>query len=486
MKALHTLSRSTLGLIACLAVGGLCGVFAEPAGAFAYFVGELYLCVVNMAAIPLLVVATFFGLRQVIALPRPRTRVGTIMLLALAFVVLSATGGTLAGVLAMSGQHLSAEAHAHLGELVLKNAGAEDVRVALFAQGTGGTGTGTGAGTGTGTSTSTSLIDVSDLFPDNFYRVLAQGHPLGILTGTILFGLAFAALSRDQTRMLSNVFEGVYRALETIIAQANLLIPVLVFGVAAHLTSQTQGATLAAMSSFLVCFALAALVFAGLALATIAARAGQSLPQVLSGLKAPLLVGLTSGSATAPIPHTIEAMSERLGFSRGVVELVVPFGSVFVRAGSALYYALAAVFVANLYERPLGAGEIALVCAAAVLAAFVSAGQSGVAAVGYTGVVLSMLHLPAEAAGVLFVSVDLICEGPRNALSLLAVCTVIALVSAGLPSERKTAAGLQGGAAGLSPVLRFTFTRAQLVLAAGCVTMAALLIVLMGIGVGAR
>ncbi|GAB6852261.1 dicarboxylate/amino acid:cation symporter [Paraburkholderia kururiensis] len=471
MKALHTLSRSTLGLIACLAVGGLCGVFAEPAGAFAYFVGELYLCVVNMAAIPLLVVATFFGLRQVIALPRPRTRVGTIMLLALAFVVLSATGGTLAGVLAMPGQHLSAEAHAHLGELVLKNAGAEDVRVALFGQ---------GAGTGA------SLIDVSDLFPDNFYRVLAQGHPLGILTGTILFGLAFAALSRDQTRMLSNVFEGVYRALETIIAQANLLIPVLVFGVAAHLTSQTQGATLTAMSSFLVCFALAALVFAGLALATIAARAGQSLPQVLSGLKAPLLVGLTSGSATAPIPHTIEAMSERLGFSRGVVELVVPFGSVFVRAGSALYYALAAVFVANLYERPLGAGEIALVCAAAVLAAFVSAGQSGVAAVGYTGVVLSMLHLPAEAAGVLFVSVDLICEGPRNALSLLAVCTVIALVSAGLPSERKTAAGLQGGAAGLSPVLRFTFTRAQLVLAAGCVTMAALLIVLMGIGVGAR
>ncbi|WP_017773561.1 dicarboxylate/amino acid:cation symporter [Paraburkholderia kururiensis] len=478
MKALHTLSRSTLGLIACLAVGGLCGVFAEPAGAFAYFVGELYLCVVNMAAIPLLVVATFFGLRQVIALPRPRTRVGTIMLLALAFVVLSATGGTLAGVLAMPGQHLSAEAHAHLGELVLKNAGAEDVRVALFGQGAGSAGTGTGTGT--------SVIDVSDLFPDNFYRVLAQGHPLGILTGTILFGLAFAALSRDQTRMLSNVFEGVYRALETIIAQANLLIPVLVFGVAAHLTSQTQGATLTAMSSFLVCFALAALVFAGLALATIAARAGQSLPQVLSGLKAPLLVGLTSGSATAPIPHTIEAMSERLGFSRGVVELVVPFGSVFVRAGSALYYALAAVFVANLYERPLGAGEIALVCAAAVLAAFVSAGQSGVAAVGYTGVVLSMLHLPAEAAGVLFVSVDLICEGPRNALSLLAVCTVIALVSAGLPSERKTAAGLQGGAAGLSPVLRFTFTRAQLVLAAGCVTMAALLIVLMGIGVGAR
>jgi Na+/H+-dicarboxylate symporter len=476
MKALNMLSQSTLGLIVCLAVGGLCGVFAEPAGAAAYFVGQLYLSVVNMAAIPLLVVATFFGLRQVIALPRPRTRVGTIMLLALALVVLSGIGGTLIGVLAMPGQHLSAEAHAHLGELVRKSASADEVRVALFDHGAGSA----GAGAGTG------LIGVDDIFPDNFYRVLAQGHSLGILTGTILFGLAFAALSREQTRMLSSVFEGVYRALETIIAQANLLIPVLVFGVAAHLTSVTQGLTLEAMSSFLLCFVLSAFVLAILALATIAARAGQPLLQVLRSLKAPLLIGLTSGSATAPIPHTIEAMSERLGFSRGVVELVVPFGSVFVRAGSALYYALATVFVANLYERPLGAGEIALVCVAAVAAAFISAGQSGVAAVGYTGVVLSMLHLPAEAAGVLFVSVDLICEGPRNVLSLLSVCTVIALVSAGLPSERRVVVEMQGGAAGLSPVLRFTFTRGQLALAAGCAVMVASLILLMGIGVGAR
>ncbi|MGF6742804.1 dicarboxylate/amino acid:cation symporter [Paraburkholderia atlantica] len=474
MKALHMLSQSTLGLIVCLAAGGLCGVFAEPAGAAAYFVGQLYLSVVNMAAIPLLVVATFFGLRQVIALPRPRTRVGTIMLLALALVVLSGIGGTLIGVLAMPGQHLSAEAHAHLGELVRNSASADEVRVALFDRGAGSASAGSG------------LIGVDDIFPDNFYRVLAQGHSLGILTGTILFGLAFAALSREQTRMLSSVFEGVYRALETIIAQANLLIPVLVFGVAAHLTSHTQAVTLEAMSSFLLCFALSAVVLAILALATIAARARQPLLQVLSGLKAPLLIGLTSGSATAPIPHTIEAMSERLGFSRGVAELVVPFGSVFVRAGSALYYALATVFVANLYERPLGAGEIALVCAAAVVAAFVSAGQSGVAAVGYTGVVLSMLHLPTEAAAVLFVSVDLICEGPRNVLSLLSVCTVIALVSAGLPSERQVAVQVQGGAAGLSPVLRFTFTRGQLALAAGCAVMVASLILLMGIGVGAR
>jgi Na+/H+-dicarboxylate symporter len=228
---------------------------------------------------------------------------------------------------------------------------------------------------------------------------------------------------------------------------------------------------------------LSSLALAIVALTTISARADLPFMQVLSGLKAPLLVGLTSGSATAPIPHTIEALSEKLGFSRGVVELVVPFGSVFMRAGAALYFTLATVFVANLYGRTLGAGDIVLVCAASVVAAFVSAGQSGAATVGYTGIVLSMLNLPVEAAGVLFVTIDLICDGPRNVLSLLSACTVISLVSAGLPSERMN---LVESKAGASALLRFTFSRAQLVLATSCVLTVASLIVLLGIGVGAR
>jgi Na+/H+-dicarboxylate symporter len=207
---------------------------------------------------------------------------------------------------------------------------------------------------------------------------------------------------------------------------------------------------------------------------------------VLLELKAPLLVGLTSGSATAPIPHTIEAMSARLGFPRGLVELVVPFGSVFVRAGSALYFALAAVFVANLYGLPVNATEMAWIAAASAGAAFLSAGQNGLGTIGYASVVLSVLQLPVEAAVVLLVAVDLICDGPRNVLSLVCTCAVIALVSAGLPSERTAAREARGSERRGGAVVQLLLTRAQLLLAGGCALTAASLIVLMGIGVGAR
>lgn len=473
MNALRQLSGSTLALLACMAAGALCGLVAEPAGALPYLAGQLYLAVVNMAATPLLVVATFFGLRQVCELPHPAWRVGLIGTLALALTALGGVAGALAGALAMPGAHLPERAYATFGERLLQSTGdAQEVGVTLFER----------AGAAVSQA---GAYGWHDAVPDNFYRVLAQGHPLGILAGTLLFGLAFAALSREQSAMLGNVFEGVYRALEHIIERANLMLPVLAFGTAAWVSAHTPPAMLMAMGGFLMCFLACAAVLSGGAMAVTAARARQPLAQVVACLKGPLLVGLTSGSATASIPHTIEAMSVRLGFSRGMVELIVPLGAVFVRAGSALYFSLATVFVANLYARPLGAGDFAVIAIASVGAALLSAGKSGVATIGYMGIVLTHLQLPAEAASVLFVTVDLICEGPRNVLSLLAVCAVIALVSAGLPSERVVTEPLRAQQAVRAP-LRFTLSRAQLALAAGCVMTVASLIVLMGIGVGAK
>jgi Na+/H+-dicarboxylate symporter len=456
-------------------------------------------------------------------------------MLAVCAVGLCAALGTLAGRAAMPGEHLSPAAYAHLGELVLQSAkSGDEVNVALSGDDTASARSAEPAQTEPRTAsptepqtTAVTMTDaptqapaadrasqarqtdtvthaiaytVHDLIPDNFYRALAQGRTLAILSGTILFGMAFAALSREQSTMLSSVFEGIYRTLEAIIEHANLMIPALAFGAAAYVASHVDRATLDAMKSFLLCFISLSAALAVLALAAIAARCGEPLLRVVAALKAPLLIGLMSGSEIAPIPHTIEAMSARLGFSRGVVELVVPLGAVFIRAGTALYFALVTVFVANLYARPLDAVDLVLVGIASTVAAFASAGQNGVANIGFAGVVLSMLQLPVEAAGVLFIAIDLLCEGPRNVLSLLSVCTVIAFVSAGLPFEQAAkddARALQmygqqyghmhGHApAQQPPVLQFTFSRAQLALAGGCLLMAASLIVLLGVGVGAR
>ncbi|RYZ11754.1 MAG: cation:dicarboxylase symporter family transporter [Comamonadaceae bacterium] len=462
-------SHSLLALLLCLLAGSVAGAYAPVLGVIGYVIAQIYLAVVSMAAIPLLVVATFFGLRQVMALPFPGRRMLMIAALAFALVALCAVLGLIAGWISAPGLQIDGNARAQLGAIVMRSGGDSDVEMRLW---------GDAAPAAIGQHLGASLL------PDNFFRVLVEGNSLGVLSCALLFGFGFAALSRDQNPSLNNLFEAVYRALELIIARANILLPLVAFGMAAHVLSQADLATIRAMGSFIAQFTLMVLLLSTAAVLVVHRRGSLPLAQVLQHLKTPMLVSLVSSSSTASIPHTIEAMSARLGFSRGIIELVVPAASVFLRAGSALYYVLLALFVANLYERPLGAAELATICAGATVAAFVSAGNSSLSNVGYAGMVLSLLQLPVEAAMALFLAIDLICEGPRNLLTLLATCVLIALASAGLPSER--AAGLQAEPAGPPRPLRFVMTRAHVAILAGSALLAALLIVLLGVGVGAR
>jgi Na+/H+-dicarboxylate symporter len=473
MNKLRQLPNSALLLLLCVLLGSLAGVLAEPVGEAAYAVGQVYISIVTMAAVPLLVVAMFFGLRQLMALPRPLWRIGTMLMLAVALVALCALAGTLAGVALAPGSHLSAAAHAQLGRLILSSSSdAGELRMALFSQGV--------------QTAGDHRLALSEVVPDNFYRALASGRALGILTCTILFGMAFAALSAEQTKVLNGIFETIYRALETLIDYANLLLPVLVFGVAAHLVAHTPREVLSAMSGFFSVFLVSAAALSCVALTAVALRARVSVGRTIACLRAPMLVGFLSGTPTAAIPHTIEAMSAKLGFSRGVAELVVPFGAVFLRAGSALYYALVATFVAHLYGNSLDLLDCVMICAAATVAAFASAGRNGVGGMAAAGIALAWLRLPVEAALVVFVAIDLICDGPRNLLSLLSTCAVVALASVGLQAERAASVSPSATPIGDSVVVRLAFTRAQLAVVALGTVVAASLIVVMGIGVGAR
>jgi hypothetical protein len=139
-----------------------------------------------------------------------------------------------------------------------------------------------------------------------------------------------------------------------------------------------------------------------------------------------------------------------------------------------------------LYGNSLDLLDCVMICAAATVAAFASAGRNGVGGMAAAGIALAWLRLPVEAALVVFVAIDLICDGPRNLLSLLSTCAVVALASVGLQAERAASVSPSATPIGDSVVVRLAFTRAQLAVVALGTVVAASLIVVMGIGVGAR
>ena len=98
-----------------------------------------------------------------------------------------------------------------------------------------------------------------------------------------------------------------------------------------------------------------------------------------------------------------------------------------------VYYASATLFVAQLYERSLGPGELCVVLVASVLAGFASTGTSGVVTVSLAGMVCAALHLPFEAALVLFAAIDPFCEIFRTLLLVIGNSAVVSAICARPP-----------------------------------------------------
>ena len=159
MGLLRQLASNPLLLLLCLLAGAMAGSLLPAVAEPAYVLGQVYLALINMVSIPLMVVATFFGLRQTLALPQPLRRSLMMLVLALGLVFAAAVAGTLFGFLTNPGSSIDADSRAYLGSVVLSSA-AGNAEMLLF---------------GADPQDAGAPHPWALLLPDNFFRALAQG-----------------------------------------------------------------------------------------------------------------------------------------------------------------------------------------------------------------------------------------------------------------------------------------------------------------------
>jgi hypothetical protein len=154
-------------------------------------------------------------------------------------------------------------------------------------------------------------------------------------------------------------------------------------------------------------------------------RGNASLSETMNALKEPFVLAIATRSSVTCMPAMIEALVHRLGFAKAKVELLVPLSVSMLRVGPILYYACATLFIAQLSGRSLTASELALLLAASVMAGFASAGMTGLVTLSLTGLACGYLGLPFEAALILFLAVDPLCDILRT--MVLVICNTAAV-----------------------------------------------------------
>ncbi|RBQ21401.1 dicarboxylate/amino acid:cation symporter [Spongiactinospora rosea] len=140
-----------------------------------------------------------------------------------------------------------------------------------------------------------------------------------------------------------------------------------------------------------------------------------------------LELAFASRSSVGTMPLTQRVTTDRLGVDRDYAAFAVPFGATTKMDGcAAIYPALAAIFVAQVYNVPLNVGHYLLIAFVSVIGSAATAGLTG--AIVMLTLTLSTVGLPLEGVGLLL-AIDPILDMIRTATNVAGQMVVPVLVA---------------------------------------------------------
>ena len=415
-QKLYALALNPWVIFSSLALGFLMGIYAPQASLSISYIGDIYVDLLKMIALPFMVSAVIFSLQRLFREGGSATllkRVGVVFVI---FFVSVAIVGAITMLIFKPGADLSAEQMQTFGKIVGNDLSSTDTVMALNGVDE--------------PSKNVSFVQVlSSMVPSNIFSALATGDALKTLVFAMLFGFAVGRVPARVSDGLTQTLETIYNACQVLMRWLNYPLPIILFCMSAAQMAKTGVGPLQAMAQFVFAFFVASLLVLAIAAIIIWKRSNATFIETLTALEAPFALALATRSSPTCMPSMIESLADKLGFARSRVELVVPLGISLLRIGPVVYYVAATIFIAQLYGKTLGPSEIAVVMSASILAGFASAGMTGLLTVSLVGLTCGYLGLPFEAAFILFVAVDPICDMLRTLVNVIGNSAAVALIS---------------------------------------------------------
>jgi Na+/H+-dicarboxylate symporter len=285
------------------------------------------------------------------------------------------------------------------------------------------------------------LQPLIDMVPDNFFgSASSNSNMLQLVFVSLLIGIALVQVSDEHRKPVLSLFEGMQAVVIKLVNIIMLMAPIGVFALITKTITTLAvgeggeanlgqiGTVLGALSYY--CIA----VIIGLLLHTTIVYLGLlklftplKISQFFKAIAPAQLLAFSTSSSGATLPVTMRQCKEKLGASKETTSFVLPLGATINMDGTALYQAVAAVFIAQAYSIPLDLGAQITIILTAVMASI------GTAAVPGAGIIMLVIIL--EAVGIpgegiaLILGVDRILDMLRTTTNVTgdaAVCAIIA------------------------------------------------------------
>lgn len=267
---------------------------------------------------------------------------------------------------------------------------------------------------------------ITDIFPENIAKSVAEGQVLQVVVFSILFAVALVLVPEPKRRPMLAFAESLA---ETMFKFTNIVMysaPIGVFGSMAYTVGHLGLGVFLPLLKLLATMYVALAVFILCVLLPILRLARIPLKPFLEAVAEPVSIGFATASSEATLPSAIDQM-EALGVPRETVAFVLPTGYSFNMDGASLYQSLALIFVAQAAGLHLNFGQQVIMLLTLLVASKGTAGVARASLLIVFGAATSF-HLPMEPLFLLF-AIDQLMDMGRTAVTVLGNCVACVVIA---------------------------------------------------------
>jgi aerobic C4-dicarboxylate transport protein len=240
---------------------------------------------------------------------------------------------------------------------------------------------------------------IAHIIPKNIFEAFSKGEILQILFFAILFGYGINKMG-EKGHSLISTFDKISKVLFNIMKVVMRVAPIGAFGGMAFSVGKYGLSTLLPMAKLMGSVYLTCFLFIFVILNGICRYYKFSLWQYLKYIRQEILIVLGTSSSESVLPSMMKKM-EDIGCEKSVVGLVIPTGYSFNLDGTAIYLAMAVIFLTQVFNVPLTLGEQVSIMAVLMITSKGAAGVTGSGFIVLASTLTALKIMPVEHIAIL-------------------------------------------------------------------------------------
>lgn len=268
---------------------------------------------------------------------------------------------------------------------------------------------------------------IIDIIPQNPFRSIVEGNMLQIIFFSVLIGIFLNIIKDEKAKVLLTLTETISEIMIKNVILIMKFAPIAVFSLIACVISEAGIELMKSMLYYMLIVIVGLILYLFVFYSVYLKLLSKTkIKDFFKGIRDVIMVAFSTSSSAAALPVNFECCEQNLKVPKQITSFVLPLGATINMNGTAMYQAIAAVFIAQIYGIELSLFQQITIVIMAVAAAIGSSPVPGVGIIMLV-IILNSVGIPTEGIAII-IGVDRILDMFRTVVNVVGdsvACVII-------------------------------------------------------------